>query len=353
MIMAKARKLPSGNWRCEANYTNEEGKYVKKSFTADTKKEAELKAAQFLMEYEHAKKPENKTLYQLSNTFIENRSNLLSPSTIIGYKKIQKNAFQSIINVRLGFLTKEMYQSAVNEYAKGRSPKTVLSAHVFFNRILKDNNIFVGEGAILPQKQKHELSIPSSEEIKNFLEYTKGTRVHLLVLFSVYLGLRRSETVAIQWKDIDLVNKTVSITKARVKDEFGAWVEKTIKTYSGTRTLRLPDAIINALPTEGAPSSYIIDDSIDALESLYKRMMVKANFPYNFHSLRHYNASVMLQVGMPNRYAKERMGHATENMLVNVYQHTFKNKHEEYDEALEAFFNTLYKGEEDIEKEHE
>lgn len=35
-------------------------------------------------------KPENKTLGQLADEFIENRSTILSPSTITGYKKIRK-----------------------------------------------------------------------------------------------------------------------------------------------------------------------------------------------------------------------------------------------------------------------
>jgi len=345
--LAKAKKLPSGNWRCRICYTDDEGKYIRKSFTAETKKEAELRASQYLMEYEHARRPENKTLGELADIYIENRSNVLSPSTIVGYKKIRNTAFQSIINVRIGLLTKEMYQSAINEYSKGRSPKTVMSAHAFFNKILKENNLFIGEGVVLPQKQKKEIPIPTTEEVQKLLEQTEGTRLHLLVLFSVYLGLRRSETIALQWKDIDRENRTVSINKARVKDEFGSYVVKSTKPFSGTRTLKLPKAIIEALPEAGAPDSFVIDDSVDALDSLFKRMKDKAGFPYNFHALRHYNASVMLQVGIPNRYARERMGHATENMLVNVYQHTFKDKHEEFDEALEAFFNILHQKDEE------
>ena len=43
--MAKAKKLPSGNWRCRA-YDKETRKY--KSFTAETKKEAELMALEWL-----------------------------------------------------------------------------------------------------------------------------------------------------------------------------------------------------------------------------------------------------------------------------------------------------------------
>lgn len=124
--MAKAKKLPSGTWRCVASYTDEEGNYKQKSFTAPTKKEAEYKVSAFLMAKKDSMKPENKTLGQLADEFIENRSTILSPSTITGYKKIRKTAFQEIVNVRIGILTKEMYQKAVNVYAQGRSPKTVM-----------------------------------------------------------------------------------------------------------------------------------------------------------------------------------------------------------------------------------
>ena len=342
--MAKAKKLPSGAWRCKAYYTDEEGNYTSKSFTADTKKEAEAKAATYLMEREHNAKPENKTLGELADTFIENRSNVLSPSTIRGYQKIRRTALQSIVNVRLANLTREMYQKAINDYSKGRSPKTVLSAHVFFNKILKENKVYVGDGVILPQKKKTEVEIPTTAEIQHLLKEARNTRLYLYCLFSICLGLRKSETIAIQWKDIDLKKRTVNINKARVKDEIGEYVVKQTKTYSGERTLHLPQVLVDALGDAGKPDDYIIDDSPDALESLYKRFAVKIDFPYNFHALRHYYASVMLQSGIPNRYAKERMGHATENMLVNVYQHTFKSKQEEFDAVLDTFLDSVLEG---------
>jgi len=72
--MAKARKLPSGTWRCVASWTDEYGKYKQKSFTAATKQEAEFLASKFLTEKKHSMKPENKTLDDLINTYIENRS---------------------------------------------------------------------------------------------------------------------------------------------------------------------------------------------------------------------------------------------------------------------------------------
>lgn len=339
--MATAKKLPSGNWRCRICYTDEKGVYKRKSFTAPTKKEAQLLASQYLMEHKHDNKPENKTLGQLADRFLKTRYNLLSPSTIKGYMQIRKNAFRSIIDLRVGILTKELYQAAVNEYAVGRSPKTVLSAHCFFNRVLKENNIFVGEGATLPKKKAKEIQIPTDKEVNDFLKAIEGTRVELLVKFAVFLGLRKSEAIAIKWKDIDLKNNIVYINKARVKNELGEYIEKTTKNLTSTRVLPLSKPLIEVLPPEGKANEYVINDSPDALDSLYKRLTVKYNFRYNYHALRHYFASVMLKLGIPNKYAKERMGHATENMLKNVYQHIFADKQEEYTNQLDDFFTNM------------
>ncbi len=344
--MAKAKKLPSGSWRCKAYYTDEKGEYKSKSFTASTKKEAESMVAIFLNEREHTNKPENITLGQLADRFIEARSNLLSPTTIAAYKKIKRNAFLELLDVRIGVITKEMYQKAINNYAAGRSYKTVANAHAFYNTVLKENDIYIGDKVILPQKDKKEIDIPTTDELNSFLSLLEGSRLELYVMFAVYLGLRRSEIFALKWKDIDISKKTVSINKAKVKNEFNEWVEKKPKTFSGNRKLIMPDALIRALPQVGKAEDNVIQETPDALASLYNRAIVKANFPYNFHSLRHYYASILLAKGVPNKYARERMGHSTDNMLNKVYQHTMRNVEEEIDSKLNEFFNTEIKTEE-------
>lgn len=346
--MAKAHKLPSGTWRCVASWTDEYGKYKQKSFTAATKQEAEFLASKFLTEKKHSMKPENKTLDDLINTYIENRSNLLSPSTITSYHKIRRTAFPSIIKTRMELLTPELYQRAINEYAKGHSPKSVFNAHSLANKVLKANDVYVAEKAILPQKERKEVSIPTEEEVVKLLDSTEDTRLYLLIAFSVFLGLRRSETVGLKWKDIDFDKRTVSIRRARVKDQFGLYVEKTTKTTNSTRTLKIPQVLFDTLNTldSSNPEAYIIDDSIDALVSLFNRTREKIDFPYKFHALRHYYASVLLVKGLPNKYAQKQMGHATDNMLKQVYQHTFKSKEEEFEATLDTYFSSLGKKEE-------
>lgn len=341
--MAKASKLPSGTWRCRASYTDEYGQYRQKSFTAPTKNEAEYLASKFLTEKKHSMKPENKTLDALMLAYIEARSNLLSPSTLASYDKIRRTAFEDIKDIRLGLLTSERYQKAINDYALNRSPKTVANAHTFAKRVLQANGFDIADTANLPQKERKEVEIPTNEEVAILLNYTKGTRLYLLIAFSVFLGLRRSETIALQWKDIDLTNRTVSINKAKVKNKDLIYVVKATKTYNSTRTLKMPQALIDALPPQEnkADDDFIIEESIDALDSLYKRVKTKINFPYKFHALRHYYASVLLASGLPNKYAQKQMGHATDNMLKQVYQHTFKTKEEEFEARIDDYFSAL------------
>ena len=78
--MATAKKLPSGNWRILV-YANGH----RKSFTAPTKKNAEYQASQWLMTQNDS---EDMTIKVAIDRFINNRSAVLSPTTIEGYTAI-------------------------------------------------------------------------------------------------------------------------------------------------------------------------------------------------------------------------------------------------------------------------
>ena len=337
--MAKATKLPSGNWRCKAYYTDEYGQYKSKSFTADSKVKAEYMADEFLLIRKHSAMPENKTLGELADRYIDTQTNILSPSTIRGYRSIRRNALTLITDIRIGLLTTELYQRAINEYAKNHSPKSVKSAHRFYHSVLTTNKITVADKVTLPAKVKHETQIPSISEMVTFLERIKGTRLYLYCILAVYLGLRKSEAIALEWTDINFSAGTVHINKARVRDDAGRYVLKSTKTYESTRTIRMPQLLIDALESISDRDGLIIKDSPKALETLYQRKKKQLDFPYNYHALRHFNASVMLLSGLPNKYAQKRMGHATEDMLTKVYQHTFNSADSEFDDVLDAFFS--------------
>ena len=53
------------------------------------------------------------------------------------------------------------------------------------------------------------------------------------------------------------------------------------------------------------------------------------------------NASVMLALGIPDKYAMERGGWSTNSTLKNVYQHTFSEERKRVDEKIDNYFNGI------------
>ncbi|MCR5706838.1 MAG: site-specific integrase, partial [Ruminococcus sp.] len=66
------------------------------------------------------------------------------------------------------------------------------------------------------------------------------------------------------------------------------------------------------------------------------------------HDLRHLNASIMLMLGVPDKYAMERGGWSTDNVLKSVYQQTFSSERRKIDKMIDGYFNGIVMHGEDI-----
>ncbi|MBQ2580822.1 MAG: tyrosine-type recombinase/integrase, partial [Ruminococcus sp.] len=80
-----------------------------------------------------------------------------------------------------------------------------------------------------------------------------------------------------------------------------------------------------------------------ALYGRFKRRVEKYGIDMTFHDLRHLNASVMLMLGIPDKYAMERGGWATDNILKSVYQQTFSAERLKVDAKIDDYFNSIVK----------
>lgn len=81
--MATAKKLPSGSYRVRIfDGVGADGKKKHKSFTADTKKEAEFMAAEYSLK--RRERPQELTVGEAIDKYIAAKENVLSPTTIHG-----------------------------------------------------------------------------------------------------------------------------------------------------------------------------------------------------------------------------------------------------------------------------
>ena len=101
----------------------------------------------------------------------------------------------------------------------------------------------------------------------------------------------------------------------------------------------MPEVVAQTLPPQG--QGPVFPFTPDRITSRFEQLQLRClgGVKYRFHDLRHYHASIMLALGVPNKYAMERMGHATDNMLKTVYQHTMQDKQQEIARQLNRYFD--------------
>ena len=337
MKIPKPRKLPSGKWfvRCMVD-----GQSYSKTF--DTEKEATRWAAGIKTTLIEAEKPRGAlTVGEAIDKYIESKNAVLSHSTLRGYITLRNNTMQDIMDVRLDDLTQEKVQRSINAMAKTHSPKSVSNAHGLLSATLALYRPNMVLRTTLPQKVKTEIAIPSPEEVAMIAKTEKGTPYELPFLLAVWCGLRASEICGITW---DALNGNVLHIKQAIVGNGKNAALKTTKTYSGNRKIRLPDYLVDLINQQPKTDEFVIHYSGTALYCRLRRTCEKLGLPYyRFHDVRHVQASVMLALNVPDKYAMERMGHASNNMLKNVYQHTMSKKSEEVADQIDSYFSQLFK----------
>lgn len=336
--MAKATKLPSGNWRVRVfSHTSADGKKHYKSFTGKTRKEAERKGAM----YKHIEsKEEMSTLREAMEDYIEIKRNTLSPSTIKGYAGLVKgNVYEMIEGKRLANLKMTDIQRWVNAYSVGHSAKTVHNAHGFLSAVLKLYKPDMVLTTRLPSRDPVSYHVPTNQEICDLVRFCEQYDVELLkaVYLAAFGTLRRSEVCALRSKD--LKGNMLHVSRALVKDEKGAYVEKSTKTLSSDRFIELPDFVVEILPRSGK----LVSLTPDALTKHFIQALniIGLSHQFRFHDLRHYSASVMHALGVPDQYIMSRGGWQSDKVLKQVYRGTMDDYTQKFNRVINNAFSDL------------
>lgn len=343
--MAKAKKLPSGAYRVYAYIGKDAtGKRQYKSFTAPTAKEAERMALLYDKEQEDIAL-NRITLHDACTEYVSNRLNVLSPWTITTYNKYITRDIKPLSAVRIDRITAEMCQQFVSVFASTHSPKTTRSVWGFVRSVLNIYRPELRTDVRLPQKKKTSIMIPTDDQIK--LANLSATDIYTKAAIALCagLGLRRAEISALHWEDIS--GDTLHIRRSMAKETVGdvsRWVEKAPKTTAGDRVLTLPTSVSTLLKTlpRSNKSPYIVPIDPDAITKRWCNLRKVTGIQCRFYDLRHYYASTMLALGIPDLYAMERMGHSTPTMLKTVYQHIQDEKQRSVAEMIDSKVDALF-----------
>lgn len=334
MKIPKARQLPSGAWFCRVRVGDQDI-----SITRPTEKEAVAEAMAIKAGIKEAEtRPQRITLTQAIDDYIDARRNLLSPSTIRGYKAIQKYRFQSMMRKDITLVSPDQWQRAVNAEARLVSVKTLTNSWRFISSVISEaTGKYVK--VHLPQMVPNEHPWLTPEQIPIFVEAAKGTKVEVPALLALS-SLRRSELLELKWKDVDLKKKIIQVNGAAVIDENGKLIrKKETKNTTSRRTVPIIPPLENALRNAPRTGDYVVNMSPAWMYASINRICEENGLPkVGIHGLRHSFASLAFHLNMPEQIAMRIGGWANDQTMKKIYTHLAQADVAKHAEVFTSFF---------------
>ena len=305
----KYEKLPSGNYRIRKMVN---GKNMSLTF----EKRPTLQEIQDEINRRLGLTNGKLTFQQAAESYINARSNIISPATIREYKGNLKRIDDRFKSKYIDDITANDIQTEINRFAEKLAPKTVRNYHGFISSILAEFRPEFIVRTHLPMNVKKEPYVPSDEDVKAILNEAKGTQYEIPILLGC-CSMRRGEICALTEEDIDFENRIIRVNKDMVLDENKQWVIKIPKTTYSIRDIQVPSEVIEAIKVNGLykghPNS--ISDWMGKVEK-------KLGIPhFSLHKTRHFFVSVAHNKGISDANIMAAGGWSTPNVMIKHYRH--------------------------------
>lgn len=342
------------SWFFKCQYKDAYGEtHPKKSKKYMLKKEAEEAEREFLRSC--GEKVSNKIIWDdLVKEFLENSHN--KDGTLYS-KKINLEKYGNIFRGKdINIITLpliEKWKIEMNKEKLATSSKQNIFNYfkTVFDYALKKHYIDINPFRITEnfEKNPNEINVKheedlylTPEEFNQFISVIDDDFWRLFFSFAFYMGTRKGEQIAIQWKDIDFDNHTVKIykqlnLKGLKKDSLF------IPTKNGViRTISVPNKLWNMIITQYEKSSKIAGFNNDFFVfgddkyMSYTTIDRKKDYYFNLsgvkritmHQFRHSHASLLISNNIPLNVIAKRLGD-TPDIVLKTYAHLFPQKEAE------------------------
>lgn len=332
MKIAKPVKLKSGVYRIQLKLG---GKSV--MVYGETEAQCRMQATRVKSEHLSGRVVQTRCRYtvtQAIDKYIADHPKL-SPSTVRGYRSIQKNVFRDAMPLMADTVN---WQRIIDN--DGHSPKTVKNAWGFVISVLKHIGI-APPSVDLPQMVKSERPFLQPEQIPVFLNAMHGDDCELAALLGLH-SLRRSEILDVTYGDVDVRNKVIHVRGAAVLNSDGNLVHKSEnKNASSTRDvpIMIPRLLDLVKQHSGPKTDYLVTYYANRIYKHVNAACEKNGLPLiGVHGLRHSFVSLAYHLGWSELATMKVAGYSDYNTMRKIYTHLADADKAKSVAAMSAFF---------------
>ncbi len=205
--------------------------------------------------------------------------------------------------------------------------------------------------------------VPSTEDVAKLIEAASPGLHRTFFLAAAHTGAREGELLALEWSDVDLDARTLSIRRsdswAKTRAERA---EKKVrgsrayepKTDAGRRVVRIDDDLVRELrrwrlQCPRGKRGLVFPNA--AGDPLHRRTLHKQGFKpalaaaslrsFTVHSLRHFHASALLLAGVPVPEVSARLGHKNPAITMKVYTHFLRGTESKAAETIATLMRSV------------
>lgn len=199
-------------------------------------------------------------------------------------------------------------------------------------------------------KTTDDLKIITMDQFNQIIKrFPEGSSFYIPLQIAFNTGLRGGEVCALQWENIDLDNKTLTVEHTLIYKEKVGFVLGTPKTKSSYRTIKIGDTLVNILKKHRIwqktnkleygqyykDSNYVCTKengeqiTTNSIKYLSRVVNYELKINFNFHSLRHTHATMLLEAGANPKDIQKRLGHSKISTTLDTYSHVTKKMENE------------------------
>ena len=326
-----------------------------------TPKKAQKLAEEYAFEFErhckgYTQLNENMRFSELADWYFENYAPVeLKEGTVYYYKSAYNNHIKPVLgNVRV----KDINTPRLTQFVQSLKlqPETVRKIYVvlqsIFHRGVEQG--FIRDtpcrNVILPKnRSKKKKPVLDEEQTSRFMKLIEEKKcdpdIKRIIKVLLYTGMRCGECLALSWNDINFEEMTISI-EHNLADVGGKHWLTTPKTESSIRTIGMSQALADIFREQKKYQEQLIEALGDdfshpemvftsangnyrdrsSLGTSLKRFLRGTEFDFlTLHSLRHCNATLLLNSGVDLKVVSDHLGHCDIGVTANIYADVLKS----------------------------